>query len=389
MKIDTTDKSLRWQTAIGFAAVALTATINCLVSKLNWWLLVCVFVGALAVQMSIKPLLRWWCSLDSGRQHGVVFLCSGSLILAAIAIWFHALGPSLSQRFIDKDEVVATLRRYRWITYDPPDYNPLTGQCPTYLDIQRDLRQIADAGFTGIITFSSRASLSAIPAYAKRLELGVIMGVYDPGDRAELALAAAQKEWVDGYAVGHNNLHSGYSFAGLLDATCWLRFRTGRPVSTTERLESYFHEPRLLSLGDWVFPDVHLSLRSPDFGVAVAPFCADAPRDVATLVGYVKQIVELADKTHRPVMLKMVTYPVAGIKGASPQEQARFYLLLLDHRRDVTSPLPLNVSVALHSAFDLKWKTMWPFYPWEPYTGLLEADGTPRHAAAVAVECLP
>jgi exo-beta-1,3-glucanase (GH17 family) len=313
---------------------------------------------------------------------------SGSLVLVLIAVWYHVVGPHASPWFVSEADVIALVQRKCWVTYDPRSSDPLAGYIPTPDSMQTDLLQIKKAGFTGVVTFSSYEPFDMIPHYANRIGLEVIMGVWDPTDRREALLSASAKKYVDGYAVGHNGLGASYTYSELVKRIRWLRLRTRRPVTTTERMGKYLHDSRLLTVGDWVFPDVHLSLRDTTQTLPVPIFRADAKRNVKETFGYARQIAVLARQHRRPVLLKMVTYPMNGITDACLIEQADYFSLLLDSRRDATANVPLDVAVSVHSAFDTPWKKAWPFYQWDPYTGLLDVNGHPRPAAAVVIERL-
>jgi hypothetical protein len=77
------------------------------------------------------------------------------------------------------------------------------------------------------------------------------------------------------------------------------------------------------------------------------------------------------------------------LSNASLEEQAAFFVQILENRRDVLADMPNVVCVSVHSAFDMSWKTGWPYFEWDPYTGLLDSNGAPRPAAKMAVERLP
>jgi exo-beta-1,3-glucanase (GH17 family) len=363
--------------------------INQMFAQLNWILLLCVF-------FVVPVLLRayTWCqsryrALDNGQQVGVSFITLGSILLFGLATWNHVIGPLISPWLISGEKVESLVRRYRWITYDPMGFDPFAGRRPLTASMDRDLLWIRQAGFNGIITFSSQEPFDAIPELAKRHGLGIIMGVWEPADRKEVLLAIAKKKYVDGYAVGHNGLGTRYSYKELWNAVNYIRFRTRRPVTTTERIGSYESDPRLFRIGDWVFPDAHLSLRDAKQTFPIPIFSADTNRDVHATIEYAKKITVLARTHEKMVLLKMVVYPMNGLNNASLQAQAYYFNLLLEARRDATSEMPLNIMISVHSAFDMHWKTDWPFYQWDPYTGLLEKNGTPRPAARILKERLP
>jgi hypothetical protein len=384
------DKRLQRKLMLIALPTLLTALINQAVSQINLPLLLCVFVSTLALVKLYPRRKQWFGSLDGGQKVGITVAISGSIALVLIAVLFQLVGPFVSYLFVSEADAVALVRRYRWITYDPREFDPSAQRAPTPLSMQEDLLEIKKAGFTGVITFSSQEPLDMIPRYAKENGLAVIMGVWDPLDRREALLSSSAYKYVDGYSVGHNGLGASYTYSELANRIRWLRFRTKRPVTTTERVGNYLHDSQLLAIGDWVFPDVHLSLRDETQTKPVPIFRADAKQDVAKTFDYARQIVELARQHRKPVLLKMVSYPMSGTTGASLNEQADYFSLLLDSRRDVEASMPLDIGISVHSAFDIRWKnTVWPYYQWDPYTGLLNDNGSPRPAAGIVIERLP
>lgn len=315
---------------------------------------------------------------DPDRKKGVTTLFVVTLILSALVV-MDALDIGLLDRRHPSSQVARLLQSHCWLGYDPLEFNPTACPNPTSTSIQRDLRWIRAAGFTGIVTFSSKGTLAEIPALAKQEGLAVIMGVWTPSDRSELEQAAGQRQFVDAYCVGHNGLGKphGYTMEELEIAIKLLRRCSGRPVTTSEEAR-FYGDRRLGRLGDWLFPDVHVSLlESP-----VAPPSADPFRDVARYIQLVCELPDLADGMHRPLMLKCVVYPWHGAAGASLETQRIFFSGVVEGLRSPDLGLPFqNVSIVVHSAFDSPWKTGFPFYPWDPFTGLLEGDGTPRPAA--------
>jgi len=383
------EQPLRRQVVISASTTVLAAALNKALSELNWSFLVSVFVGVLVLLRSYPRCKQWYRTLDRGRRIGVSFLASASASLAALAGWYHIVGPRLSQWIIPDEEVVALVRRARWITYGPLEFDPTAQRQPRPSSMREELLWIRRAGFDGIITFSSQEPLDMIPHLAKESGLSVIMGIWNPTDRREVLLAAAKRKDVDGYVVGHNRLGINYSYRELLNVVRELRLRTRRPVTTTERIGTYLHDQRLLAVGDWVFPDAHLSLRDASQTLPIPIFRADARRDIVATTEYAQKIAALARQHRKPVLLKMITYPMGGVDDTSLHEQANYFSLLLDSRRDAVAEMPLDVSISVHSAFDHPWKMRWPFYQWDPYTGLIDEKGRPRPAAEAVIERLP
>ncbi len=305
-----------------------------------------------------------------------------SSFVVLLAIWNELAGPFFSNFLIDTDPKRLILS-HRWITYEPQQYNPYQSNIEPDIDsIKQELEWIRAAGFDGIITFSSHGSLSEIPEIAHNEGLSVIMGVWDPNDKAELTLAISKQDYVDGYAVGHNGLDQRYNYEELIQAIRYIRFRTKLPVSTTEKIDRYLFDQRLLKTGDWLFPDAHISVKDDNI------FGADARRDAIKTFDLTRLIIDTMDNKN-PIMLKMITYPMDGVPNASLNEQAQFFTILLESRRDTNPDLPSDVAVSVHTAFDTSWKIEWPFYNWDPYTGLLDETGQPRPAVFEITKRLP
>lgn len=309
-----------------------------------------------------------------------------SMIVFAVAGWNESFGPSLSQAFINKNDANDLVKRnHRWITYDPLSFDPFLSSSFNTNLVQKELGWIHKAGFYGIITFTSKGDFGVIPELAKKAELSVIMGVWDPTDPQEVEVAISKKAYVYAYCVGHNGLNERYYYDDLVKTIQYIRFRTNRPVSTTEKLCSYKEDGKLLEVGDWIFPDCHVSVEEKKDS---AMFVSDATRDSKSTIQMAKEIAELNGKSKKPkpILLKMVTYPTDGITDDSLKEQSDFFVKITDSKRDSLPDLPSNVAISVHSAFDIKWKKAWPFYTWDTHTGLLNSDGTLRPAAKEIVE---
>ena len=294
-------------------------------------------------------------------------------------VWFH----------VDYPETGRIIRSHKWISYAPDHldvrYVPLDET-----RVRRELTAVRRAGFTGIITYSTREELAVIPSIASSVGLAVIAGIWDPTDRTEIESAIKVKESVAAYAVGHIGLHEGrYTYDDVLRAMRLVRFRTARPVSTTEKLDRYENDLRLLGIGDWIFPDAHFIGRT-DTGYGDVQFDADIERDVTFILDSARLIADWdrEDKRGREILLKTIGYPYDGIPGASAELQQRFFVTLLDSRRDSRSKLPARVSIAVHTAYDATWKTGWPYYPWDRYMALFDEQRRPRPAVKAVVERL-
>ncbi|MDP1548405.1 MAG: hypothetical protein Q8L87_20525 [Anaerolineales bacterium] len=304
-----------------------------------------------------------------------IFLFIAFYAITLLAVWNELVGPILSSYLIDTDPNVL-LQGKAWVVYEPTEYNPATNLNPTVDSMDKELEWVSNAGFSGIITLSSQGSLSEIPKLAKKHNLLVIAGVWDPTNRQEVASAILNKDYIDAYSVGHNGVNWLYSFSDLTKTIRKIRFHTRHPVSTTEIVSYYLVEKRLFGIGDWVFPDAHVSVK--DEG---GKYSVNAVRDKELTIELAKIIASQKERNGKTILLKMVMYPMSGAPNASLDEQAHFFDALLANTQDVQPEIPIGVVISAHSAYDISWKTYWPFYKWETSTGLLDKSGNLRPAA--------
>lgn len=139
------------------------------------------------------------------KKRGRLVILGACNFLLLIVSWM-IIGPLISEFFIAKDELPDLISKHQWILYDPNHYDPDRNPNPDIDSMRKELGCIKDAGFDGIITMSSRGTLSFIPELAKKKGHMVIMGIWDPRDEKEVAIAISKKEFVDAYCIGHNGL---------------------------------------------------------------------------------------------------------------------------------------------------------------------------------------
>lgn len=285
-------------------------------------------------------------------------------------------------------ELLELLAGRCWVTYGPSEgYDPTQGRHPNVQVIQSDLQRIRKAGFTGVITFSSHETMAEVPRLARDADLGIIMGVWNPADREEFTYAIDQLEYVDAYCVGHNGLNRRYSLDDLEACIGILRRRTKKPVTTSAKASFYKGNERLCQMGDWVFPDFHLSLRHHSCHEP----CVDVKRDVAVFLKSVKTMVDLVrlnrvNGRERLLMIKTLLYPWAGVTGASLDNQRRFFEAVLAARDDPHQGPSTPIAISFHSAFDYPWKIgALEYDAWDPFSGLIDDKGGLRPAGAVIV----
>lgn len=323
-----------------------------------------------------KQTLRTQRPSDQGRERGLDFLMVGccflGLVLGADLLRPHFLAYSLRSQTAD------LVRKPKWIAYEPSNWNPSQSESLELDSVTEELFWIKQAGFDGVITFTSRGDFAEIPRLAKGRGLAVIMGIWDPQNYDEIRAAISQREFVDAYCVGHDGWPYRYSYEVLVKAIDHVRFRTGHPVSTTQRINYYLNDKRFLSLGDWLFPDTLLPLMDKDLYVHTV----NVQRDVAITIELANKLDQI-NPGGKPILLKMVGYPAQlddYDSHLSDDAQTKFFIALGNAQRDVGTSLSTNISISMYSAFDMSWKHGPPFYDWESQTGLFERDGRPRPA---------
>jgi hypothetical protein len=314
--------------------------------------------------------------IDYGRQRGRIGLMVGCFVLLGLAAgdllrpqrWSYSL----------RSETADLVRKPKWIAYEPSHWNPSRLWSLNLDSVRKELFWIKQAGFDGVITFTSRGDFAEIPRLAKEQGLVVIMGIWDPQNYDEIGAAISQREFVDAYCVGHDGWPHRYSYEVLVKTIDHVRFRTGCPVSTTQRINYYLNDKRFLSVGDWLFPDILLPLMDRDSYVHTI----NVQRDVATTIELANKLDQV-NQGAKPILLKMVGYPAQIDKytsGGSDDAQMKFFIALGNAQKDVGTSLSTNISISMYSAFDINWKHGPPFYDWESQTGLFESDGRPRPA---------
>ncbi|PWT95025.1 MAG: hypothetical protein C5B53_12060, partial [Candidatus Melainabacteria bacterium] len=230
---------------------------------------------------------------------------------------------------------------------------PNIGQQPSAQSIISDLQALKRAGFTGIVTYGASGSLGTlIPGLAKQEGFdGLIIGVWNPGSQSEIATAVGWSNLPNlvGYCVGNEGLlDSTYTMPILASAIQQVRGATGKPVTTTEVIDSYLNNPTLLNCGDWVYPNAH-------------PYYHNIKDPTAASQWTVNSYNSLRAQTNQVLIFKEVGLPTAGDPACSPAGQQQYYTLLKN------SAAKFNY----FEAFDQPWKT-WTSV--EPYWGVLQSD---------------
>lgn len=243
-----------------------------------------------------------------------------------------------------------------WIAYSTANWNPATDPELSEQSIRRDLQILRRTGFAGLVTYGATDLIAPL---AQELGFAALLyGVWDPSSESELSQArrAAQYPVVAGFVVGNEGLDVRYDYQTLSRSIVALKRATSKPVTTTEEIDDYA-DPKVLRLGDWLFPNVH-------------PFYHNIT-DPALAVRWTElRYDDLRKRARRLTLLKEVGLPSAGHPDASEARQASFYQML--------SP---RVKAVRFEAFDQPGKTHTPV---EPFWGLFRHDRTPKEAASVA-----
>lgn len=273
-----------------------------------------------------------------------------------LLVWIHTNRAGVKQGYRRRIE---SWPRQNWICYAPTGYDPYRSLFPTAASITKDLALIKKAGFQGVVTYGSIGSLALIPAIAQGTELQVIQGVWEPGDRRELEAAIAMQHQVAGYCVGNEGLGSRYTFQELDAGVAYLANRVRLPVAVSEQVHIYHQHPKLIDLGDWLFPIVH-----PHFGNAKSPEAALewVRRRTSELAALAR-----ARGSEKPLFIKEIGMPSHGDPEYSEIGQAQFLSRLV---RDC------DLHFVLFEAFDRKgWEYNSPI---EPYWGVFRHDRSPK-----------
>jgi exo-beta-1,3-glucanase (GH17 family) len=254
------------------------------------------------------------------------------------------------------------LAEIRWVAYAPTNFHPEASPPvpPSRASVTADLELLRRHGCDGLVTYS--ASLPEVVEIAARLGFrGVLLGVWDPASAEELATARrlAALPVVKGIIVGNEGLmFRRYDLPTLGRAMRSLRRATGKPVSTTEVVESYYTEPELIAWSDFLAPNVH-------------PFFHEQrdPTAAAAWTTAVWQRLRQHLPAGFPVLFKEVGLPSAGQAGLSEAAQAEYY------RQLALTP----VRYVYFEAFDAAFKQGAVEQSW----GFFRADRAPKPAAAV------
>ena len=260
----------------------------------------------------------------------------------------------VNKKWIDKVESI------RWVAYSSPNPNPDQGYYqPTADSIYRDLLTLKKANFTGLITYGSAGIMGKqFLTIAQSLGYqGIIMGIWNPQGQDELdnAMNAASLPIVLGYSVGNEGLsgtRDRYTLIDLCSAISALRAGTGKPAATSEDIETYYRLPKLVTIGDWVFPISH-------------PYWHFTKYPLDSIQWEIDQYAALQERTRRFIFFKEVGLPTAGAYGLSEANQDLYYRGLAE----------TDVHFAYFEGFDQPSKHTSSV---EPHWGIFNSNLTPK-----------
>ena len=259
------------------------------------------------------------------------------------------------------------LEDVRFICYSPSTGNPEKRIEPTLEEMEQDIRAIRDAGFTGLVTYTASGMQGKeLLSVAERCGIkAIIVGVWDCNNEKEIgaARACANSDVVVGYCVGNEGLDKRYSHEELKRAMEELRGTTGKLVTTTEEIDDYYRDERLVELSDWVFCNAHPYFHSQT--------------DPERAVRWTKEAFARLQRRSKGkyVLFKEVGLPTAGSKSTrlSEQGQMEYYLKLRE----------TDVRFCYFEYCDLPWKDHLPI---EPHWGIFRSDRSPKLLAQHLLE---
>src|SRR5262249_45979584 len=134
-----------------------------------------------------------------------------------------------------------------------------------------ELKMLYDKGFRGIVTYAFNNGREKIPEIAKKIGFHqVIAGLWatDASYQTEKANLQAdgklQLKYIDGICVGNEtqlrqrkNEAGGLTFDQLKARIDEIRQISGKPTTTADAWNLYVEDRRLMTVGDWVFPNLH------------------------------------------------------------------------------------------------------------------------------------
>lgn len=239
---------------------------------------------------------------------------------------------------------------YKWITYTPSNYNPDEGITPTIGQINGDLYLLKASGFTGIVTTNSSEAFALIPELARGQGFeGVLMGIYDPKDTAEIDRALLKQEFVDGYVLGHGGLGVDYTLEDLQNAVARLHASSSVSIGIMEKSVNFTLE--LTAVGSFNAPLVH-------------PYEDGIQSPISAANYSVNEYIHVRDlDASKITMLFGAGYPTDGGDMTNDEMQYSYY-----------QNMPVDFAWAFDEAFDQAWRTE----PTRQHYGLFDSDKNPK-----------
>jgi exo-beta-1,3-glucanase (GH17 family) len=244
------------------------------------------------------------------------------------------------------------------VAYQPRGFREVPSVVyPTEAEVKADLALLRATGFRGLVTYGAADVLANVPQLAREAGFDgmIVMGIWDPTSREELDAALAQAKFVDGFGIGNEGLSRRYTRGELSAAMALVRARSGRPVTTSERLDRYVagsDAAWLIDHSDWIFPIAHpywAGYRDP----------AGASRWIVTHYDY------LTAAAGKRVILKEFGFPSAGDPCCGERDQAELF------ERASAS----GIEFFFFEAFDQPFKAGSAV---EGHWGLFDAEGSPK-----------
>lgn len=250
---------------------------------------------------------------------------------------------------------IKTITNLNWICYAPTNFNPKENIYPSIQSIKDDLILLKNNGFDGVITYECRNVLAHIPEIARTIGLEVIQGIWDPANKKELDRAVEKSHIVQAYCIGNEGLGTRYSLRDLDQGVTYIANKTGIPVGISEQIHLYFQQPKLIDIGDWIFPIVH-----PHFGNAKS-----IENATTWIRENTRQLGQLAAEhnQNKIIFIKEIGMPSSGDPVYNESKQAEFFDYLVQQ---------MDLPYAIFEAFD---RQGWEYIsPVEPYWGIFHQD---------------
>lgn len=276
----------------------------------------------------------------------------------SFGLWFSYCSDPVDSKWIGK------INRIKWVAYSSPNPGTEPGFFqPSPETIRKDLLTLKKAGFSGLVTYSSFGVMGKdFPYIADELGFdGIIMGVWDPGNRSEFenAVKASRLSSVMGFSIGNEGLYrdSGdrYTIPELCETIMSLRAHTGKPVTTSEETDDFEEHPYLYHVGDWVFANAH-------------PYWHATKHAERAVRWEVKKYKLLSEQSRRFVFFREVGLPTFGAFGLSETNHDLYYRKLAE----------TDVRFVYFEGFDQPSKD---HNAVEPHWGIFRFDQSPKLAA--------